>query len=384
MISTTSSKNVTALIKTQDIPSNHSVNTDKSAAELTKQLKNQKLEAALGHYLAGHPATKATINSLVNAMATTFIKAHGELKGWAEIIQAAARPNDSNRGGNGVLSPRFDVIGSVGWNGPAIKSTMKSGTVREQGTLFLNLLLSQNFKQMLTQLPENKTLVSKLSDSFDTTRAISDKDSLFQMTGWAAQTKDTRKQVAKAGYEQADQLIAKNQISVRELNYHRHNAVNLPINQHRVGRNIPRPSDEELKVLRGYGKDIWSVQEDSQFALQAKQHDKPVCAGPSGSTARIMMAAQLLAPYCQDQLGVKDNESYMELVRLASYAYFLQDDHHSMLEVNLGAASYGFEEQWSDELYTDMFKQQINGNGFSICNEDIREFVSKERERNAE
>ncbi|WCN11909.1 type III effector [Marinomonas mediterranea] len=328
--------------------------------------KNEKIEAVLGDYIANHPAAKATMNALVNGAVKTFTKAHGELKGWAEVMQAAARPGDSNRNGNGVLSARFDVIGSVGWNGPAIKSTLKSGSLREQGTLFLNLILSKNFQSLLKNSASNESLKPALAETFNTKLAHEKQDSLFKMTGWAAQTNHSREQVAKAHLAPAGALISEGKISQRELAFHRHNAVNQSGNQDKVGFNIPPPSTDELKVLRGYGKDIWKIKPDSDFAQKADQHQKPVIAGPSGSAARFMAVAKLLEPHCQAQLGVSDERSLTELTRFACYAYFLQDSHHSMLEINLGAAEQGLDEQWDDSLYNEMFSQPIQGKGFEV------------------
>ncbi|KTB95957.1 hypothetical protein AO386_11335 [Pseudomonas syringae ICMP 11292] len=39
-----------------------------------------------------------------------------------------------------------------------------------------------------------------------------------------------------------------------------------------------------------------------------------------------------------------------------------------MLEVNLGAAPHGLDEQWDDKLHTEPFSHVIMGRGFSVDN----------------
>ncbi|RML47332.1 Type III effector HopT1-2 [Pseudomonas syringae pv. ribicola] len=86
--------------------------------------RNSGIEkAAIEDIVADHPAAKVVMIALVEALTDVFVKAQREIKGWAEIVQAASRPHDSNWKSSGALSSRFDVMACVGWNAALIRAT---------------------------------------------------------------------------------------------------------------------------------------------------------------------------------------------------------------------------------------------------------------------
>ncbi|RMU31150.1 Type III effector HopT1-2 [Pseudomonas syringae pv. primulae] len=66
-----------------------------------------------------------------------------------------------------MLSPRFDVMGCLGWNAATIRATCRVGTPREKGTLFTNLMLSDNFKRILERSIIDPALQRKLEGLVD-------------------------------------------------------------------------------------------------------------------------------------------------------------------------------------------------------------------------
>ncbi|KPW44828.1 Type III effector HopT1-2 [Pseudomonas syringae pv. berberidis] len=199
---------------------------------------------------------------------------------------------------------------------------------------------------------------------------------LYAMSGWAARASESREQIGKAAFESASNLGSA-QISARELAFHRHNPVNHPSNQARVGFGISSPANNDLQVLRGHGSSVWKVKPGSDFARLASASGKPVIAGPSGTASRFMAVARFISPGCLRDLGLDSEQAFKELVRYACYGYFGQDDHHSMLEVNLGIAPHGLDEQWDDKLYTEPFSHVIMGRGFSVDNAAQQHIVAR-------
>lgn len=126
----------------------------------------------------------------------------------------------------------------------------------------------------------------------------------------------------------------------------------------------------ETVVQRGNGFAVWSVPKDNAFSKDADKNHKPVVAGPSGTTDRFIGAARLLAPGVKSELGVNDHQ-LIELSRWVATGYLVDDNHHSMVEVSLGAANHGLKAQWGVELYTEPFSQPIQAKNFSISSDQV-------------
>jgi len=139
-------------------------------------------------------------------------------------------------------------------------------------------------------------------------------------------------------------------------------------------------------VQRGNGFAVWNVKSDTGFDRDAKEHAKPTVAGPSGTTDRFMSASRLLGPGTIRDLGLVDTskgnkisdeegahgaEQLKELTRWLATGYLVDDNHHSMVEVNLGAANHGLTPQWGIELYTAPFSQTIKASNFSISSQQV-------------
>ncbi|QLG94633.1 hypothetical protein HZF02_22965 [Pseudomonas yamanorum] len=98
-----------------------------------------------------------------------------------------------------------------------------------------------------------------------------------------------------------------------------------------------------------------------------------------------MTAARLLGNGLINELGLnspKAGESHSqsearaeremkELVRWMATGYLVDDNHHSMVEVNLGAANHGLAAQWGPELYREPFTAPINARQFSTSNAEV-------------
>ncbi|AAO58036.1 type III effector [Pseudomonas syringae pv. tomato] len=89
---------------------------------------NSRIEKVVVEHISGHPAAKITMQSLVGTLAHTFVMAHGEIKGWAEIVQSPSRPHESNRKGSGVFSACVDLMACVGWNAALTRATADPAT----------------------------------------------------------------------------------------------------------------------------------------------------------------------------------------------------------------------------------------------------------------
>jgi hypothetical protein len=147
-------------------------------------------------------------------------------------------------------------------------------------------------------------------------------------------------------------------------------------------------------VQRGNGFAVWKVKEHTGFDRDAKAHNKPTVAGPSGTTDRFMQASRLLGPGAKVTLGLlkevpKDQDSpeakkadheLKELTRWLATGYLVDDKHHSMVEVSLGAANHGLPAQWGVELYTAPFSQPIQAGKFAISSDQVLGALDTQKE----
>jgi hypothetical protein len=131
---------------------------------------------------------------------------------------------------------------------------------------------------------------------------------------------------------------------------------------------------DEVIVQRGNGFAVWNVKKGSAFAKDAEAHAKPTVAGPSGTTDRFMTAARLLGPATVKDLGLqgpKADTQLKELTRWLATGYLVDDNHHSMVEVSLGAANHGLDAQWGSDLYTSPFSEEIQSSKFKISSDQV-------------
>lgn len=334
---------------------------------------NRQTETHLADYAAQHPAAQQTMKALLDQSVELFMRVRGELNGWSELIRAVSPTQDSNRGGSGVIGPRYETVGSVGWNGPAIREACRNGSFREQGTLYFSILMSQEFHDLMRDIAQNPALQERVADIVDLAylgqKMGASGLELYRLAGWAAkqtESREARRGGAKFAMETAGDLLAKGELTARELRYHQTHPANQAGAQARVGFDQQPLEPANVRVDRGYGKLVWSVKADSEFAQKAQTVDKPTVAGPSGTTFRFLTGARLLSVGSKEALGVPDERAFLELVRFAAYGYLVRDQHHSFLEVNLGAAAHGLAEQWDADLYQKLFSQPVQGKGLFV------------------
>jgi hypothetical protein len=131
---------------------------------------------------------------------------------------------------------------------------------------------------------------------------------------------------------------------------------------------------DEVIVQRGNGFAVWNVKKGTAFAKDAEAHAKPTVAGPSGTTDRFMTAARLLGPATVKDLGLqgpKADTQLKELTRWLATGYLVDDNHHSMVEVSLGAANHGLDAQWGSDLYVSPFSEEIQSSKFKISSDQV-------------
>ncbi|VVP03952.1 type III effector [Pseudomonas fluorescens] len=142
---------------------------------------------------------------------------------------------------------------------------------------------------------------------------------------------------------------------------------------------------EQTVVERGNGFAVWQVKEGTGFLEDAQLQHKPTVAGPSRTTDRFMTAARLLGSGLKSELGLsrpkgaetpeqsnaRAETEMKELVRWTATGYLVDDNHHSMIEVNLGAANHGLSAQWGTALYSEPFSAPIKTDHFTVSSEEV-------------
>ncbi|MEK9497140.1 hypothetical protein V2H77_11870 [Photorhabdus sp. P32] len=189
----------------------------------------------------------------------------------------------------------------------------------------------------------------------------------------------------------AASLGANDRLTSRELAFASLNPRNrLDRTDYQFGRSEPVKAHQELAkeniiVQRGNGFAVWNVKEDTGFSKDAALHNLPTVAAPSGTTDRFITAARLLGAGLKNDLALgtptngesadqsiqRGEREMKELTRWLATGYLVDDNHHSMIEVNLGAANHGLAPQWGLNLYTEPFSSPIHAKGFSVSSQDI-------------
>ena len=196
----------------------------------------------------------------------------------------------------------------------------------------------------------------------------------------------------------AADLKADDRLSSRELDFARFNPRNrVDRDDGQFGYQGPIKSQatlplEHTVIPRGNGFAVWQVKQGTGFAKDAALQQKPVVAGPSGTTDRFMTAARLLGTGLVNTLGlnqpkagesneqaeVRAQREMKELVRWMATGYLVDDNHHSMVEVNLGAANHGLPTQWGGALYREPFSGPIAARDFTISNSEVMNALNKQ------
>ncbi|MBY0444283.1 MAG: hypothetical protein K2Q15_03630 [Burkholderiales bacterium] len=196
----------------------------------------------------------------------------------------------------------------------------------------------------------------------------------------------------KAWISSAD-LLEDKRLTKRELEFARTNPKNrIDRTTEQFGQQKPVKAQtglplEQIIVERGNGFAMWDIKNGTGFQKDTELNHKPIVAGPSGTTDRFMVAARLLGKGVTDTLGLgaqqlgetllqaseRAEREMKELVSWVAVGYLVDDNHHSMIEVDLGAANHGLPVHWGSNLYTEPFSGQINTKKNSISNKDVVE-----------
>lgn len=183
----------------------------------------------------------------------------------------------------------------------------------------------------------------------------------------------------------ASDLRNEQRITAREIAFAKLNPRNRVDSGDGAVKGFQARQDDETFVMRGNGVFVWRVKEESGFFKDAQLQNKPTVAGPSGTTDRFMTAARLLKPGLigelrlhQERAGeapvegmAREEREMKELVRWMAVGYLVDDNHHSMIEVNLGAANHGLPVQWGDALYLEAFEAPIETDDFTISSAEV-------------
>lgn len=409
-------------------------------------IENTQLEANLGRFASESLAAHKTVDALLASLIRLFtLVEDSELKATTKMFSSYASdvPNFGVIGqlGAGGFNRILDEA-RQGRQRPH-QTNEEPLTLREKATAFFNLSNSAYFRETLERIHGSSELKRAVAEIVDVAyletktwgpargstkeRPMPDQLMLYNFSNENTQDAsqnphlyDSVKEVngrtvtsnpAKAGgsltkaqndfreatpyaskvWVSAADLKADGRLSSRELEFARLNPRNRadrddgqfgyrgPINGQ------PSLPLEHTVIPRGNGFAVWRVKQDSGFSRDAVLQQKPVVAGPSGTTDRFMTAARLLGKGLVNGLGLsqpkvgesseqcaeRSQREMKELVRWMATGYLVDDNHHSMVEVNLGAANHGLRAQWTESLYREPFTAPIVANGFTISNAEV-------------
>lgn len=259
-------------------------------------------------------------------------------------------------------------------------------TLREKANAYEVLICSPYFREVISQIKHNPHLHHHVSHLIDNERlnALTYPDNLQQPRQLVPFTEkwqgpftkhDARERSKKAGtnYTTAAQLLEQQRLNQRELRLARYNPKNRPDQHNTILRESYVMPLKEVIVDRKNGIDEWDVKADYAFAIEASKYHLPTTAGPSGTTKRFFDTALLLAPGIKSQLYLNTKKTeprvqqqptdteFKELLRWLATAYLVDAQHHSMIEVSLGAAEHGLQAQWhTADLYQHPFSETNN------------------------
>ncbi|MEW5711849.1 hypothetical protein AB1462_05740 [Pseudomonas sp. SB113] len=424
-----------------------------SVPQRNKVTENRQIEANVGRLASESPAAHKTIDGLLASLIKLSALVEGnELRATVNLLSSYSsdQPRFGVIGqlGSGGFNRILDEARQGGSR--AHRSGEEPLTLREKATAFFNLSNSAYFRETLERVhgsSELKKRVAEIVDvpyleskQFGPARGSTKESQLPEQlalytfnnenTQDASQnphlyesTKDVNGRAvlsnpAKAGasltrvqndfreaapqgsnvWVSAADLKADNRLSSRELDFARLNPRNrVDRDDGQFGDQGPIKSQASLPlehtvIPRGNGFAVWRVKQGTGFAKDAAVQQKPVVAGPSGTTDRFMTAARLLgiglvntlglnqpkAGESSEQADVRAQREMKELVRWMATGYLVDDNHHSMVEVNLGAANHGLPAQWGDSLYRELFCAPIAAHDFTISNSEVMNALNKQ------
>lgn len=372
-------------------------------------INNDKLERKIAKIASESDASHVMISALLKSVMQIFMTVERcELKAMSKMIKAYADP----------IAPDYLSVGQVGVAGfihilkdaSSLKTTyedIEHLTLREKATAFYVLIHSIEFQEILSLLipstddcvsdhlkGHNSTLLDLdyLRSHVNQEKANQGKpihsssidlfsySDMLPRSEYSLLKKDSRilKNTSKTTWIDAQSLIQHDKLTQRELSFHLTSSFNradrstLPINP----INAESPKLNDVIVQRGNGFAVWDINPSSAFAEKTDQNQKPVIAGPSGTTDRFFSAAMLLKSAVKSIIGLSDtpdtDQSFKELMRWMCMGYLVGDQHHSMIEVSLAASHYGLDPQWGNELYSSHFYKPIKTHLIDISDSIIR------------
>ncbi|KZL21054.1 hypothetical protein PsAD2_01046 [Pseudovibrio axinellae] len=389
---------------------------------------SKAVEASLAQVASESPAAHKTADSLIKSIVTLFTRLEGdnELKGTLDAMQAYTGDNPKY----GVVGQ----LGAGGFTkivDGAKKGKDTDVTVREKGTAYFDLSNSPAFRKALEKIYHSPELQEKVKDIIDidylhsfkfgpprgaqpgsqapeelklyTYRnenkqnasenpelygdvpgsdddTVPENDALAGQSLTANQRKyRTRKKGGDGAWATEADLEANKRLTEREAAFARTNPRNRADREDYQFKDKGPVKSGELpseKVIVEHqpGFSVWDVKDDTGFAKDAEMHNKPTVAGPSGTTDRFITGIRLLGKGVIKELGLEGNNTeaqVKELGRWLATGYLVGDEHHSAVEVNLGAANHGLKPQWGSDLYTEPFSEPIKGKGFEISSETV-------------
>lgn len=393
---------------------------------------NKAVEASLAQVASESKAAHKTADSLIKSIVTLFTRLEGddELKGTMSAMQAYTGDNPKYGVVGQLGAGGFTKIVDSAKKGKEDNDL----TIREKGTAYFDLSNSPAFRKAMEKIYHSPELQEKVKDLIDidylhsfkfgrprgagpdstapdelklytyrneNTKNASEFPELYgevpgneavdgpvpqndalagqSLTANQRKYRERSKKGGDGAWATASDLEANKRLTEREINFARTN----PRNRHdredyqfKEGKPVKGGEMPKDKVIVEHqpGFSVWDVKGDTGFAKDAELHNKPTVAGPSGTTDRFITGIRLLGKGVMKELGLEGPNAetqVKELGRWLATGYLVGDEHHSAVEVNLGAANHGLDAQWGSDLYTEPFSEPIKGKGFEISSESV-------------
>ncbi|WP_108817631.1 type III effector [Pseudovibrio sp. Alg231-02] len=401
-------------------------------ADVLSVADNKAVEASMAQIASDSPAAHKTADSLIKSIVTVFTRLEGddELKGMMDAMQAYTGDNPKYGVVGQLGAGGFTKIVDGAKKGKEDSDV----TIREKGTAYFDLSNSPAFRKAMEKIYHSPELQEKMKDIIDidylhsfkfgrprgagpdstapdelklyTYRnenkqnasenpelygevpgseqvdgPIPQNDALAGQSLTANQRKyrERSKKGGDGAWATAADLEANKRLTEREINFaktnprNRHDREDYQFKENKPVKAGEMPKDKVI-VEHQPGFSVWDVKDGTGFAKDADLHNKPTVAGPSGTTDRFLTGIRLLGKGVMKELGLEGDNAenqVKELGRWLATGYLVGDEHHSAVEVNLGAANHGLKPQWGSNLYTEPFSEPIKGKGFEISSEAV-------------